>query len=210
MATEWGRDERTDWPSSKPVYTILLLIVSALFGAGVECAYDFYVWTPLQRHYLPMYVGTQIAGAIRKDGWYTLLVLETRKESRLALDGEVQAVVTENGDTTFALTDDAIKQGALRLEWQRHSYDNIKLHDFLGRWIYQGQTFTDLAKPGLRGMAIVFLAGLWPAVSGAKAHQRTALRKKAAGPGPDDCLAVQLEVPARQRHRLYKRGPQRA
>jgi type IV secretory pathway TraG/TraD family ATPase VirD4 len=164
VATEWGRDERTDWPSSKPVYTILLLIVSALFGAGVECAYDLYVWTPLQRHYLPMYVGMQIAGAIRKDGWYTLLVLETQNESRLALDGEVQAVVTENGDTTFALTDDAIKKGALRLEWQRHSYDNVKLHDFLGHWIYQGQTFTDLAKPGLRGMAIVFLAGLWPAV----------------------------------------------
>ncbi|MGH9686530.1 MAG: type IV secretion system DNA-binding domain-containing protein [Candidatus Acidiferrales bacterium] len=164
MSAEWGRDERADWPSSRPVYAILLLIVSVLAGAGVECVYYLHVWTPLQRHYLPMYVGMQVAGAVRKDGWYTLLVLETRNDSRLALDGEVEPTITDNGDRTFGLTDDAIKNGALRLEWQRHSYDNIKLHDFLGHWIYHGQTLTDFAKPGLRGMAIVFLAGLWPAV----------------------------------------------
>jgi type IV secretory pathway TraG/TraD family ATPase VirD4 len=162
MRTEWGRDERTDWPSSKPVYTIALLLVSMLSGAGVGCVRYLGVWTPLERHYLPIYVGTEIAGAVRQNRGYTLLELVTRKGSRLALDNEVVPVVTDSGQKTFTLTEDAVKQGALRLEWQRGSYDNLKLHAFLGYWIYQDQTLTDLAKPALQSMAIVFLVGLWP------------------------------------------------
>ncbi len=211
MSTEWGRNERTDWPSSKPVYTILLLIASVLAGVGVGCLRYLYVWTSLERHYLPMYVGTQIAGAIRQNGWYTLLELATRKGSRLALDSEVQPVVTDNGEKTFALTEDAIKQGALRLEWQRHSYDNIKLHAFIGDWIYQGQTLTDLAKPALEGMAIVFLAGLWPVTQ--KERKRTKeLRYGRKLRGPDQMMVWQFnwKYSPRQRHWLYKRGPQRA
>jgi type IV secretory pathway TraG/TraD family ATPase VirD4 len=191
VSTEWGRDERTDWPSSKPVYTILLLIASVLAGAGIGCLRYLYVWTSLQRHYLPMYVGTQIAGAVRQDGWYTLLELATRKGSRLALDSEVQPVVTDSGEKTFALTEDAIKKGALRLEWQRHSYDNIKLHAFIGDWIYQGQTLTDLAKPALEGMAIVFLVGLWPVTQ--KERKRTKeLRYGRKLRGPDQMMVWQF------------------
>jgi hypothetical protein len=99
MRTEWGRDERTDWPSSKPVYTIALLILSVAAGAGVEYVRFLRVWTPLERHYLLTYVGTEIAGTVRKNGWYTLLEVVTRKGSRLGLDGEVVPVVTDNAAT---------------------------------------------------------------------------------------------------------------
>ncbi|MGH9688027.1 MAG: type IV secretion system DNA-binding domain-containing protein [Candidatus Acidiferrales bacterium] len=163
MRTEWGRDERTDWPSTKPVYTIVLLICSVLAGMGVGYARYLWDWTPLQRHYLLTYVGTQIAGAIRQSGRYTLLEVVTRKGSRLALDNEVVPVVTDGGHKTFALTDDAAKQGALRLEWQPDLYDNSKLHAFLGYWIYQDQTLFDLARPALWAMSLVFVVGLGPA-----------------------------------------------
>src|SRR6266478_3585409 len=163
MRTEWGRDERTDWPSSKPVYTIALLILSVAAGAGVECVRYLRDWTPHERHYLLTYVGTEIAGTVRQNGWYALLEVVTRKGSRLAPDSEVVSVVTDNGEKTFALTTEAVKQGALRLEWRRAHYENAKLHAFLGDWIYHDQKLFDLARPALWTAPIVFLVGLWPA-----------------------------------------------
>jgi type IV secretory pathway TraG/TraD family ATPase VirD4 len=163
MRTEWGRDERTDWPSSKPVYTIALLILSVAAGAGVEYVRFLRVWAPLERHYLLTYVGTRIAGTVRQNGWYTLLDVVTRKGSRFVLDSEIVPVVTDNGEKSFALTSEAVKQGALHLEWQRGLYDNAKLHAFLGEWIYHDQTPFDLARPALWTLPIVFLVGLWPA-----------------------------------------------
>src|SRR5437667_2069503 len=163
MQTEWGRDERTDWPNSKPVYTIVLLILSVAAGAGVEYVRALRVWTPLERHYLLTYIGTEIAATVRQNGSYTLLELLMRKGSRLALASEVVLVVTANGEKTFALTSEAVKQGALRLEWHRALYENAKLHAFLGDWIYHDQTLFDLARPALWTAPIVFLVGVWPA-----------------------------------------------
>jgi type IV secretory pathway TraG/TraD family ATPase VirD4 len=163
MRTEWGRDERTDWPSSKPVYTIALLILSVAAGAGVECVRYLRDWTPLERQYLLAYVGTEIAGTVRQNGRYTLFQVVTPKGSRLALESEVVPVVTDNGEKTFELTSEAVKQGALRLEWHRALYENAKLHAFLGDWIYHDQTLFDLARPALWAVPLVFLVGLWPA-----------------------------------------------
>jgi type IV secretory pathway TraG/TraD family ATPase VirD4 len=165
MCAEWGRAESTGWPSSQSVYTITLLIFSLLAVAGVGYIRYVRFWTPLERHYLPAYVGTQIAGAMRQNGWYTLLEVVTREGSRLALDSEVVPAVTETGKGTFALTGEAMKQGALRLESQRGYYNNANLHAFLTYWIYQDQTLTDLVRPALWGGLAVFLVGLWPATS---------------------------------------------
>ena len=74
-----------------------------------------------------------------------------RKGSRLALDEEVMPVTMASGENTFALTEEAVKVGALRLELQQGQYDNAKLHEFLGHWIYRDQTLTDLLRPGLWG-----------------------------------------------------------
>src|SRR5204863_4065146 len=117
------------------------------------------VWTPLQRHYLTAYVGTPVAGAFRTDAPYTLLMVVTRKGARLALDNEVEPFITEKGESTFALTEAAMKAGNLKLEWQRARYDNAKLHEFLSHWIYNDQTLTDLAKPALwGGLGVLFLS----------------------------------------------------
>jgi hypothetical protein len=58
--------------------------------------------TPRAASSPPIYLGTEGAGAIRKDGWYTLLMAETRKGTQLALDEEVQPVTTAGGEDTFA------------------------------------------------------------------------------------------------------------
>ena len=164
MRQEWGREEYAgEWPSEQPVWTIAALLF-ALLSAGA-IAYYCYAreWTPLQRHYLGAYLGTQAAGALRTDGWYTLLVVETGQVPRLALDSEVEAVVTESGQSTFALTSDAAHAGA-KLEWQKGKYNNAKLHAFLGYWIYEDQTLTGLLKPALWGSLAVLALGLVVAI----------------------------------------------
>jgi type IV secretory pathway TraG/TraD family ATPase VirD4 len=138
--------------------------VAALSVMGIgyyHCEWD---WTPLERHYLLTYAGTPIVGALRKNASYTLLMVVMRKGSRLAIDPDVAEVTTAAGENTFALTDAAVKTGAVRLEWQRGRYDNAKLHAFLAHWIYQDQTLTDLARLALTGGLGVLLLGLIVAI----------------------------------------------
>src|SRR5437667_4714538 len=96
----------------------------------------------------------------------------TRKGMRMALDAEVEPFVTEKGESTFTLSEAAMKTGNLKLEWQRARYDNAKLHEFLGHWIYQDQTLTDLAEPALWGGLGVLLVGLVAAIQMDLARKR--------------------------------------
>ncbi len=150
MKQKWGRpDDAGDFPSDKAAWTIGAICVALLSVFAIVGYRYMRVWTPLQRHYITAYVGTPVAGAFRTDGWYTLLMVVTRKGTRMALDNEVEPFVTEKGENTFTLTEEAIKVGDLKLEWQRARYDSSKLHEFLGHWIYQDQTLTDLTRPSL-------------------------------------------------------------
>ena len=73
MRQEWGREEYAgEWPSEQPVWTIAALLF-ALLSAGA-IAYYCYAreWTPLQRHYLGAYLGTQAAGKSGTDGTFSI------------------------------------------------------------------------------------------------------------------------------------------
>jgi hypothetical protein len=175
MKQKWGREGSAgDWPSDKSVWTIAAFCVAALSVIGIGYYRYAREWTPLERQYLLTYTGTPIAEALRKDASYTLLMVVMQKGSRLAIDPDVAPVTTAAGENTFALTDEALKTGAVKLEWQRGHYDNAKLHAFLGHWIYQDQTLTDLAKPALRGGLGVFLVSLIVAIpkDAARARER--------------------------------------
>ncbi len=174
MKQEWGREEYAgNWPSDKAAWTIAAFFVALLSVAAI-CAYRYErVLTPLQRHYLLTYAGTPTAGVLRKDGAYTLLsVVDRREQQRLAIDPDVEPMTTASGESTFALTDEAVKTGAVKLEWQRERYDNAKLHTLLAHWIYNDQSLTDLAKPALWGGLGVFLVGLIVAIPKDAARKR--------------------------------------
>jgi hypothetical protein len=145
-----------------PVYTITLSLFSMLMVIGVLCSRYTRVWTSLQKHYLPAYLGGQIAGIFRDDGSYTLLQVVTKKGSRLALDNDVVPAMTESGDDAFTLTKEAIKQGALQLQLHRAYYNNAQMHAYLASWIYRDQTLIDLARPALWGGLVIFLLGVLP------------------------------------------------
>ena len=149
MRMTWGRGERTRGPSIRPVYTYALVLISFIATLGNQGFRYKRVWTPLERHYFPDYLGSQRVGVVRDNGWYTLLQVVTWKGRRLALDSDVVLTVTESGENSFALTEKALKHGALRLESHRGQYNNAEMHAFLGNLIYQNQTFADLVRPAL-------------------------------------------------------------
>jgi Type IV secretion-system coupling protein DNA-binding domain len=176
MKQKWGREEYAgEWPSSKAVWTIGAFFV-ALAAAATISAYRYArVWTPLERNYLTAYLATD-ASALRTDGWYALLMVETRKgPAHLAMDAEVTPAITPGGEKTFALTDAAVKAGDVKLEWQRGLYDNARLHAIMAHWIYNDHSPTDLARPALWGGLGVFLVGLLAAIP--KDAARTRERK---------------------------------
>jgi hypothetical protein len=163
MRMAWDREKSAGGFSIQPVYTyvlVLLSIVATLVAQGFR--YER-VWTPLERHYFGAYSASQIAGVVRDNGWYTLLQVVTRKGSRFALDSDVVPVVAESGENTFALTKEALKHGAIRLELHRRYCNNSEMHAYLGNWIYQNQDFMDLVRPALWAGFVLFFAGLLPA-----------------------------------------------
>jgi len=101
----------------------------------------------------------------------------------LALDSDVASAVTESGENTFALTEEALNHGAMRLEFHRSYCNNSEMHAYLGNWIYQNQTFMDFVRPALWAGLVLFFTGLLPATYLDRKHS-IALRygKRPSGP----------------------------
>lgn len=201
MRTKWDRAKRTGEPSIQPVYTYVLVLLSILATLGAQGFCYERVWTPLERHYLGAYSASQIVGFVRDNGSYTLLQVVTRKRSRLALDIDVAPAVAEGGENTFALTDEALKHGALRLEFHRSYCSNSEMHAYLANWIYQNQTPLDLVRPALWAGLVLFFAGLLPATY-LDRRRFIALRHGKRPSGPD-LMTVAKRNP---RHRFQDFG----
>jgi hypothetical protein len=153
MNQEWGRNQYAgEWQHPKPWWTIAALVLAVVSVGGI-CAYRHaYVLTPLQRFYFWTYIRSELRTGIGfKTGRYTVLNVADRKGSRLALDEEVMPVTTPSGETTFALTEVAVRAGDQRLVLQQGQYDNARLNAFLAHWIYRDQTYGDLFEPALCG-----------------------------------------------------------
>lgn len=161
MNKDWGREESRGWPSTLPTSTIAALAIAMASVILIACYRYLEVWTPLQRRYLPAYFVTSLSPELGPNELkYDLLTIATRKGSQLALDGDVVPVRTPSGESAFALAWKPRKGQAVRLEWQAAIYDNVKLHAFLGHWVYRDRTLKDMVKWPLCGGLGVFLLGL--------------------------------------------------
>jgi type IV secretory pathway TraG/TraD family ATPase VirD4 len=161
MSQEWGRNKQAGvWPNSHAVWTWTALFF-ALVSMVPICAYRYAeVWTPLQRFYLKTYTrsGLRSVTSFAKSDRYSMLTVVMKKGSHWAVEGEVTEVKTPSGETTLALTDDALKIGDLRLELQPLQINSGKLHEFLGHSVYQDQTFMDFLRPALwGGLGVLFV-----------------------------------------------------
>lgn len=177
MSQEWGRNKLAGvWPNRHAVWTWTALSL-AFVSVVTICVYRYAeVWTPLQRFYLKTYVrsGIRSVTSFAKSDRYQMLTVVMKKGSHWAAEGEVTEVKTPSGETTLALTDDAVKIGDLRLELKQVQINSGKLHEFLGHWVYQDQTLMDFLRPaswGGLGVLIVCLAVAIPK-DNARAHER--------------------------------------
>jgi len=157
MRQKWGRERYAGaFPSRKPLWTIAAVIFTVLAGALINyCCYEW-TWTPLEKYYAPMFAqtgDTRTAGRTRS---YTVLTVTTHAGSRLAVDSDVAG----SQEYSFKLTEEALKTGAVRLEWQRRQYENAKLHALLRHCIYHDRPLEAVAKPALWGGFGVFVVGL--------------------------------------------------
>ena len=199
MPMEWSQAKRTSRPSIQPVYTYALVLISLAATLGIQGFRYMRVWTPLERHYLPAYLGSLMAGLVRDNSAYTLLQVVTRKGSRVALDSDVVPTMSDSGANAFALTEEAVKHGALRLEFHRAYYNNAEMHVYLGKLIYQNQTLMDLVRPALWSGLVIFFAGILLATY--LDHRRSIVLRYGRRPrGPE------LTTGAQSNHQQSSRG----
>jgi type IV secretory pathway TraG/TraD family ATPase VirD4 len=162
MSYEWGRaPEAGRWQRAVPVWFLSLLIVALASGVGVWLFRQTFVWTPLQRFYLSAYMRSAVASSLGiRTGRYRLLMMETSRGSRLAIDDEVAPITLPTGKGTFELSELAHQAQSGRLVWRDLVYDHARLHAQLRAWIYADQALTDLARPSLMTLFVVVIAGL--------------------------------------------------
>jgi hypothetical protein len=124
------------------------MLVSAACGITFGGYRYATVWTPLQRAYLSQYVRAS-----------TMESLGITARSRFRLLYAVNA-----GDPRLAL--DQTRRDGRQLLWREVAYRPQLIRRFLGDWIYDHQTPTELLKPSLWCALLVLLAGLPLAIPG--------------------------------------------
>ena len=157
MSRSWGRASFAGkWPSRKPWWSIAVIVVSVLSVGLIGDFCRAWTWTSLQRYYAPVYTATSDYRTGRQVKTYNVLILVTATGSRLALDGDV----IERGEDSYVLSEQAVKSGALRVEWQRKPFENAKLYALLHHQIYANSSLLVSSKYAWIGALFIFVVGL--------------------------------------------------
>jgi type IV secretory pathway TraG/TraD family ATPase VirD4 len=91
---------------------------------------------------------------------------------RLVLEDDVISVPTSTGEPSYALTQEAVANGAVRLEWQRGKYNCQGLHRMIGHWIFHDQPLTEQLKTAGWGGLAAFVAGIILAIPSERKRMR--------------------------------------
>src|ERR1700722_3671494 len=188
MTQSWGRASFAGkWPSRKPWWSIAVIFAAVLSVGLIGDFCRAWVWTPLQRYYAPIYTTTEDYRTGRQVHSYNVLILVTATGSRLALDNDV----IERGDYSFIPSNQALKSGALRVEWQSKPFENAKFYALLRHLIYRDKSLQAFLKPAWIGSLVIFFAGLFVAIPKDLARARR-LRIGRRLKGPELVTAAQF------------------
>lgn len=129
MSRVWGREETYRWPSDRPVWTITVLLVAvvAVLAAAVD---EYTKWPYFQQAYLGMYIGSEVRLWSKTAPALVAYRIEG-KQKRLAVDRDLSDPAVGVGKTS---------QARAKLEWERGTYTNPELRQWLERAIYGGQS----------------------------------------------------------------------
>jgi hypothetical protein len=151
----------TKWPSEKPVGVILAFVMAVVSAAAILVYQYERNWSFAQKLYLRTYLATALARTLRPVAYFTFpAVVDWKFGPHLAMNGEVVQVALENGQPGLALTEWAVRHGAVRVEWQRGKFKSDYLYGMIRHWVFQDQTWWDLAKSACYGGLGVLLLGL--------------------------------------------------
>ena len=209
MSQEWGRNKNAGvWPNRHAVWTWTAVFL-ALVSMVAVCAYRYTkTWTPLQRFYLKTYIrsGLRSVTSFAKSDRYQMLTVVRKKGSHWAAEGEVTEVKTASGETTLALTDDAVKIGDLRLVLQQVTVNSGKLHELLGHWVLSRSDTYGLSEASVVGwLGGVFSVPRRSDSEGCRACPRAEGRSKAQGTRTCHAASFQSQE-SLERHRLRADG----
>lgn len=162
---QWGRKETIVRPPHYPVYSFGAVFV-AVVVAGVCTYLQFaFVMTPLQRYYLSSYVESGFLSSMRQSSKYQLVTVADRQHhARPVTEADVQPGSTPQPNAKpipLALSPAARAAGVVFLyRGARTSYRNRPLHDYLRRFVYDGNSFLAIFRLSVWSGFAVFLLQL--------------------------------------------------
>ena len=160
--TQWGRKETIVRPLHYPVYSFGAVFVSLFVTALCIYLHLAFVMSPLQRYYVPCYLETAFLGTVRQTSGYQLVtVADTERHARPVTEADVQPGSTPqpNGKPIpLALSKAAHALGIVFLyRGSKVNYQNRPLHDYLRRFVYDGDSFLAIFRVPLWSGLAVFL-----------------------------------------------------
>lgn len=163
--TQWGRKETIVRPPHYPVYSFGTVFVSLFVTALCIYLHFAFVMSPLQCYYLPCYFKTGFLSTMRRSSDYQLVTVADRQHhARPVTEADVQPGSTPQPvgkPIPLALSQAARSSGVVFLyRGAKVSYQNRPLHDYLGRFVYEGDTFLEIFRVPLWSGLAVFLLQL--------------------------------------------------
>jgi hypothetical protein len=157
--TQWGRKETIVRPPHYPVYSFGAVLISLVVAALCIYLHLAFAMTPLQRYYLSCYLKTGILSTMRQTGDYQLVTVADRQHhTRPITEADVQPGSTPQPfgrPIPLALSPAARAAGvAFLYRGAKVSYRNQPLHEYLRRFVYDGDTSVGIVRiPLLSGLA---------------------------------------------------------
>jgi hypothetical protein len=171
-------------------------------------------WSAAERLDLWVYLESGVWGSLSEQSLTRYQLLEgvtAKKQALLVTGGEIEAAAGPNGEPTYQLTAEG-SRAFVRLEWQKHEYNDRKLHYFLRQWIFHDDIYESARRPFFGALALLALLlpvavpkDRWPQFSYEKQGQklmdfierrrRAAAQAKAAVPTVKPPVAAPVPPP---------------
>ena len=157
--TQWGRKETIVRPPHYPVYSFGAVFVALTVAALCVYLLLAFAMSPLQRYYLSCYIETGFLDTMRQSSEYQLVTVADRQHhTRPVTEADVMLGSTPQPigrPIPLALSPAARGAGLVFLyRGAKVAYMNRPLHDYLRRFVYDGDTFMGIFHlPLLSGLA---------------------------------------------------------
>jgi hypothetical protein len=160
--TQWGRKETIVRPPHYPVYSFGAVFVSLVVAGLCIYLHLALVMSPLQRYYLSCYLETGFLGTMRQSSEYQLVTVADRQHhTRPVTEADVQPGSTPQPvgkPIPLSLTEAAHASGVVFLyRGAKTRYQNRPLHEYLRRFVYDGDGFAGIFRVPLWSGLALFL-----------------------------------------------------